>query len=200
MKTYGAVVALGMALSLSAWSGQPEKAAARASAGTAAKAGAAALARIAQEEANKKVVLEFFRDGITADERYELMHPDYIQHNPVFKRFGEINGTRGREEFRLLLESRRVAANAPPAAVPATPAPAGDKRYMVMADGDVVTVLQKRYQPDPLKPGEYYESFWYDTWRVKDGKLYEHWDAATIDPKNIPDILKAPVSRAAAPR
>lgn len=145
----------------------------------------------AQEEANKAVALEFFREGITADERYELMHPDYIQHNPVFKKFGEINQTTGREEFKLLLEMRERFP-VPPAA-PDPNRPPNETRYLVMADGDLVTVMQRRYQPDPLKAGEYYESFWFDTWRIKEGKLYEHWDAATIDPDNIPAFLRTRV-------
>ncbi len=61
-----------------------------------------------------------------------------------------------------------------------------------MADRDLVTIMQKRYLPDPQNPGRFYETFWLDTWRVKDGKLYEHWDAQTI-PAEVPDILKAPV-------
>ncbi len=152
-----------------------------------------ALEQQALEEKNKAVVLEFFRDGITPDERYELMHPDYIQHNPVFKKFGELNATKGREEFKLLQQYR---AQQPPAAPQPSIAgrPANDPRYLVMAEGDVVTVIQKRYQPDPLNPGDFYESFWYDTWRVKDGKLYEHWDPATIDASNIPDFLTKPVN------
>jgi predicted SnoaL-like aldol condensation-catalyzing enzyme len=27
----------------------------------------------------------------------------------------------------------------------------------------------------------YYESFWFDTFRVRDGLLYEHWDGALIN-------------------
>jgi hypothetical protein len=38
----------------------------------------------AQLEANKKIAMEFFRPGITAQERYNLLHDGYIQHNPAF--------------------------------------------------------------------------------------------------------------------
>ncbi len=146
----------------------------------------------AQEEANRSLVLKFLDPKTTADERYALMHPDYIQHSPVFKRFAEINGTHGREEFPVLMQYNRSRPPAPPSAGPRPPA--GDPKYMVVAEGDVVMVLQKRFQPDPMKPGEFYESFWFDMWRVKDNKLYEHWDAATI-PNEIPDMLKAPVNK-----
>ena len=51
-----------------------------------------------------------------------------------------------------------------------------------MAEGDTVTVIQKRYVQDPnAAPGTYYESFWFDTFRVRDGLLYEHWDGALIN-------------------
>ena len=194
MKTAKAVgPMLSIVLAVSACSGKPPVDPA---ASAVAEAGAAALAQNALEESNKKVVLEFFREGITPDERYELMHPDYGQHNPIFKKFGEINGTKGREEFKLLMQtvfSRPPVATGPSQATAGAQPPAGDPRYLVMAEGDVVTVLQKRFMPDPLKPGEFYEAFWYDTWRVKDGKLYEHWDPATIDANNIPAFLKAPV-------
>ncbi|MEQ1582135.1 MAG: hypothetical protein ABL964_16205 [Steroidobacteraceae bacterium] len=161
-----------------------------------AEAPAAAAAVVSdvspQEEANKKVAMEFFREGITADERYALMHPDYIQHNPTFKKFGELNGSKGREEFVALQKMReRGGMPAPAAADPNRPK--NEPLYQVMVDGDLVTVLQRRYAPDPLKPGEYYETFWFDTWRIKEGKLYEHWDANTIDPNNIPVFLKTRV-------
>ena len=74
--------------------------------------------------------------------------------------------------------------------VAATP-DGGDPAYVMIADGDLVTVLQKRQLPDPQNPGKFYEGFWFDTWRVKDGKLFEHWDAATI-PEKIPDVIKQP--------
>ena len=155
-------------------------------------AAAAALAQETQEEANKKVVLAFFREGITNDERYELLHPDYIQHNPMFKRFGEINHTKGREEFTLLMgliSKGRGGFRPPPGDGPKPPPP--DPTYMVMADKDLVTVIQKRSTPDPQHKGQFYESYWFDTWRIKDGKMSEHWDAATI-PEPIPEILKGP--------
>lgn len=147
-------------------------------------------AQSAQEEANRKLAIKFMDPKTTADERLALMHDDYVQHNPIFKRFGQINGTHGKEEFTLLMQTMR---NSPRPAPPSGPRPpAGDPAYLVMADGDLVTIMQKRYQPDPQNPGSFYEAFWFDTWRVKDGKLYEHWDAATI-PAEIPEILKAPV-------
>ena len=49
---------------------------------------------------------------------------------------------------------------------------------MVTAEGDLVTVISRRNMLD--KDGKPYTAFSFDTWRVKDGKLYEHWDGATL--------------------
>jgi predicted SnoaL-like aldol condensation-catalyzing enzyme len=45
-------------------------------------------------------------------------------------------------------------------------------------DGDLVTWTFKRDAKDP-KDGSTYNSYWFDTYRVKNGKVIEHWDAAT---------------------
>ena len=50
----------------------------------------------------------------------ELMHPDDIQHNPVFKRSGEENGAKGRTEFELRI---RCTAAGEVRAGPVDPAP-----------------------------------------------------------------------------
>jgi predicted SnoaL-like aldol condensation-catalyzing enzyme len=34
--------------------------------------------------------------------------------------------------------------------------------------------------PDPRDPGKTYRSYWFDMWRVEDGKLAEHWDGAPV--------------------
>jgi predicted SnoaL-like aldol condensation-catalyzing enzyme len=148
----------------------------------------AAVAGHAREEANKKLAAEFFRKGITLEERMALLHPDYIQHNPVFSRFNEINGLQGPAGFAAMIKVVRAAA---PPGPPPTPPAGNDPTYMMVAEGDIVTVIQKRQTADPQNPGKFYETFWFETWRVKDGKLYEHWDAATI-PEKIPEHLKAP--------
>jgi predicted SnoaL-like aldol condensation-catalyzing enzyme len=148
-----------------------------------------ALAQTAKPEvleANKKLAAEFFRAGIKPDERVALLHPDYVQHNPVFQRFNEINGLHGKQAVEEMGKAMRAAGAAPP---PANPG--GDPTYLVMAEGDLVTVLHKRMLADPQNPGKFYEAFAFDTWRVKDGKLYEHWDGAML-PDKIPDYLSKP--------
>ncbi len=119
------------------------------------------------------------------------MDKDYVQHNPEFKRFGEINHLHGREEFKALMPMMMSADG--PFAPPPADAPKGNPLYKVMADCDMIVVLQQRYLPDPQYKGKYYEAFWFDAWRVKDGKLMEHWDAAEI-PAKLPEFLLKPLS------
>jgi predicted SnoaL-like aldol condensation-catalyzing enzyme len=141
-------------------------------------------------EANKKLAAAFFRKDATPAERVALLHPDYVQHNPLFQRFNDINNMHGRDAVEAFVKAR-AAAGAPP---PTPPNPGNDPTYLIMADGDLVTVLHKQMLPDPQNAGKFYESFTFDTWRVKDGKLYEHWDGATI-PDKVPEFLGKPQSK-----
>lgn len=150
----------------------------------------------ALESANISAVRKFFDPNTPAREKYDLIHPDYIQHNPVFRRVSAINGVKGREEYDLV---QWAAKNRGPEDEPLFPppdpnAPEGDRFHMVVADGDLVTLIETRYSPDPMNPGQYYEHYWFDTWRLKDGKLYEHWDPQTI-PEKIPDFLRDPLKK-----
>ena len=143
------------------------------------------LAQSAEQlEENRRVAMEFFRAGITAQERYDLMHPDYIQHNPAFKKYADERGLSYKEGFlqRMteLMAGGGCGGGAADADVP--PPPESSPYELVVAEGDTVTVIQKRYVQDPNEaPGTYYESFWFDTFRIRDGMLYEHWDGALIN-------------------
>ena len=145
-------------------------------------------------EANKRLATAMFQGPPKPDEigkATEIMDKDYVQHNPEFKRFGEINHLHGREEFMALMPMMMSADG--PFAPPPADAPKGNPLYKVMADCDMIIVLQQRYLPDPQYKGKYYEAFWFDAWRVKDGKLMEHWDAAEI-PAKLPEFLLKPLS------
>lgn len=125
-------------------------------------------------------------------EIYDAMHPEYIQHNPIMRRFAELNGVEGREEFKLLneLAERGIESAGPPKPLPGEPE--GDLQHLIIADCNHVFTMRKSYQLDPQREGQFYEVFDYDAWRIKDGKLVEHWDGLRL-PQNAPPILTVPV-------
>lgn len=144
-----------------------------------------------QIEANKQLG-RVIRPGVTFEETLSVLHTDYIQHNPVMKRFGELNGVGGKEEFQLLVDfsNRSGEPMGPPPPLPGQPE--DDPLHLVIADCDHVFVLHKGHAPDPQRQGQFYEVFDFDVWTVKDGKLAEHWDGVRI-PQQVPKILTAPV-------
>ena len=131
----------------------------------------------AQLEANKKVALEFFRPGA---DRLALADPSYKQHNPAFKKRAEENKVSDYEEFKAAFSGGRGGGRGP-ATGPAPPP--GNPLEVVTAECDIVTIVHKNYRQDPTaEPGKFYEAFTFDTFRIKDGKLVEHWDSAVINP------------------
>jgi len=134
----------------------------------------------AQLAENKKVALEFFRPGA---DRLALADPSYKQHNPAFKKRAEDNKVSDYEEFKAAFAggARGGGAGRGPAAGP-TP-PQGNPAEVVTAECDIVTVIHKNYRQDPTaEAGKFYEVFTFDTFRIKNGKLVEHWDGAVINP------------------
>lgn len=145
-------------------------------------------------EENKKLAARMFQQPTNPNDigkGIDMMDPGYVQHNPEFKRFGEVNHLHGREEFTALMPLMMRGDG--PFAPPPPDAPKGNPVYKVLADCDMVVVIQQRFLPDPQYKGKYYEAFWFDAWRVKNGKLAEHWDPAEI-PSRPPDFLQKPLS------
>lgn len=146
----------------------------------------------AQLEANKKIAAAFYAPGATTEQRYQLMHPDYIQHNPNFKKFADENGMDYREGYKEMV-MRRPAAT-PPAGASAADAPQPppvNNHYLVLAENDLVFLMRQQWRQDPTKPaGNFYAAYAWDTFRIKDGKLYEHWDGAVIapPPSSVPPV------------
>jgi predicted SnoaL-like aldol condensation-catalyzing enzyme len=52
----------------------------------------------------------------------------------------------------------------------------GRTRELLLADCDFVSIVWKETLPDPDRPGRSYDAFTFDTFRVRDGRLAEHWD------------------------
>lgn len=103
------------------------------------------------EEANKALVIEattrvFVERDFTVAE--ELFHPDYIQHNPGFRD--------GNASMAGIVKS--------------LPKDFEYQRGMVFAEGDFVTVHCRvvGWAPKPMVA--------IDIFRIKDGKIAEHWD------------------------
>jgi len=120
-----------------------------------------------QEEANKKVVYEFYRqvwETGNADLLGNFYAADFIEHNPAVPP----GGLDGLKTFL-----RRRFPQARPAGAELQNPPA-----LVLVDGDIVTWIFRRDQKDP-RDGSPYNSFWFDSYRVRNGKVVEHWDAAT---------------------
>jgi predicted SnoaL-like aldol condensation-catalyzing enzyme len=135
----------------------------------------------AQLEANRKVAMEFFR--AQGADRVALADPSYKQHNPAFKKRAEDNKVSDYEEFKAAFANPagRGGAGRGPNAGP-TPPP-GNPYEVVTAECDIVSVIHKNYRQDPTaEPGKFYEVFTFDTFRIRNGKLVEHWDGAVINP------------------
>lgn len=67
---------------------------------------------------------------------------------------------------------------------PAGPQPPAAAPYeFAVAQCDTVFILRKQFRQDPtLPPGNFYEAYSFDAFRVQNGKLVEHWDMAVINP------------------
>ena len=139
-------------------------------------------ATAAEMEANKKVAMEFFRPGA---DRVALADPTYKQHNPAFVKGGREAGLSDFDYFKSRFGGPpRQGGPGPGGGQTAAPQPpAGNPLEVVMAECDVVTVIHKNFRQDPTAaPGTWYEVFTFDTFRIRNGKLIEHWDGAVINP------------------
>jgi predicted SnoaL-like aldol condensation-catalyzing enzyme len=140
----------------------------------------------AQLEANKKVAVEFFRPGV---DRVALADPSYKQHNPAFVKGGREAKLSDFEYFKSRFGGPRAggpgagAGGAGRGAAEGPQPPQGNPLEIVMAECDLVTIIHKNFRQDPTAAaGTFYEVFTFDTFRVRNGKLVEHWDGAVINP------------------
>lgn len=129
-----------------------------------------------QLAANKQTVYDFWRYaliGRNMEMAQELMHEDYIQHNP--------NIATGRAPFVAFFGS--LPQNPVPDNIPGL--------VSLVAEGDLVTISFVRECEDPRNEGETYTTTWFDMFRVTDGVITEHWDYGTIGGDgNPPDCAR----------
>ena len=127
---------------------------------------AAQPAATADTAANKALVLAFWRNVFDAQDwakAKEYLSEDYIQHNP-----NVASGLKGFTDYF----SKLWPAPKPAGSVVETQFAA------VLADGDLVQLMMRRPRPEPADATKTYDSYWFDLFRVKDGKIVEHWDSA----------------------
>jgi predicted SnoaL-like aldol condensation-catalyzing enzyme len=137
----------------------------------------------AQLEATKKTALDFAL--LTGEAKVALASPSYIQHNPVQHKRAQAEKTSDFESFKktFLAPAGGGGAGAGGGAAAGPQPPLGNRMEVVLAQCDIVTVIHKVYRQDPTEEaGKFYEAFTFDAYRVKDGKVVEHWDDAVIAP------------------
>ena len=121
-----------------------------------------------QLEANKQLVLKVMGlliDSATAHLAAPYLTETYIQHNP--------NISSGREAIIKWTYSEQAAR------AREGMRPVGEP--MLVAEGNRVVMVLARDVPHPTEPGKTYRSYWFDMWRIEDGKLAEHWDGAPLE-------------------
>lgn len=108
-------------------------------------------------------VMDLLLDPDTAEQARRYLTESYIQHNPNIA-----SGADAIIEFTRSEEAERARASMRPATDPP----------MFVVEGDRIVMVLPRDLPDPSDPSKTYRTYWFDMWRIEDGKLAEHWDGA----------------------
>ena len=118
----------------------------------------------AQLVANKKLVFDFWREVFQTHDMTSLrdyVSESYIQHNPNIG-----SGLPPFIDYFGQLKRRPVK-------------PDIDNLVSMVAEGDMVVLAFKRVLADPGERGKSYTTTWFDMFRIKEGKIVEHWDGGT---------------------
>lgn len=115
--------------------------------------------------ANKRLVYDFWREvfeGGHMELAEKYLAESYIQHNPTVPtgRAGFI------ELFSKFSQAKTIEAKVKAPLV------------AIVAEGDLVILSFVRELADPKDPSNKYTTSWFDMFRIENGKIAEHWDAA----------------------
>lgn len=135
----------------------------------------------AQIADGRKVALMFFDQSA---DRLALADPTYKQHNPAFKKRAEENKVSDFEEYKAAFGPRpggRQGGGAGRANAGTPPGP-NNPLDIVLTECDITVAIHRNWRPDPVTQGRWFEAYTFDAFRVKNGKLVEHWDTAVINP------------------
>jgi predicted SnoaL-like aldol condensation-catalyzing enzyme len=116
---------------------------------------------------NKKIVTDFYRlvfEPRNPDLIEQYIAPDFVEHNPAIE-----GGRDGLVKFMKTLP--RPASDDVGAEMKHPPA-------HIVAEGDLVTFIFKESTPDPKDKSKTYDRYSFDMFRIKNGKIVEHWDGA----------------------
>ena len=118
-----------------------------------------------QLAANKRLVWNMWREFLQAghiDAADKYLAPEYHQHNP--------NAETGLEGVKAYF---RAVGREPEEVKDHI-----DRLVAMTAERDLVTLALVRPMKD--KDGNDYTTTWFDMFRIRDGKIVEHWDTATM--------------------
>ena len=119
-------------------------------------------------EANKNLVTRFYSDvfgPLNATAVKDFVSEDYLQHVSHMPQ-----GRAGLEAYVASLAAAMQPKHSGGGTPGQPPAPA-----VLHAEGDMVVIAAQLPQPMRGEPGESWNYFAYDVYRVREGKLAEHW-------------------------
>jgi len=115
--------------------------------------------------ANKKLVYDCWREVLEAGHlelANKYLAEDYMQHNPSVP-----TGRKGFVDFFSKFAKPQPVIDTIKANV-----------VSIVAESDLVVISFSSKLPDPSDSTKTYTTTWFDMFRIKNGKLAEHWDGA----------------------